>query len=61
MAVHATAKLDESIRNLRRLLKPGGFLVMGEGSSDGAPQAGAGFIFGTLLDDISISLLSDLH
>ena len=48
MVVHATAKLDESMHNLRKLLKPGGFLVMGEGSSDGALQAGAGFIFGTL-------------
>lgn len=48
MVVHATAKLDESMRNLRKLLRPGGFLIMGEGSSDGALQAGAGFIFGTL-------------
>ena len=48
MVIHATAKLDETMRNLRRLLKPGGFLVIGEGGSDGPLQAGAGFIFGPL-------------
>lgn len=36
------------MRNLRKLLKPGGFLLIGEGSSDGMCQYGAGFIFGTL-------------
>ena len=48
MVVHACAKLDEAVANLRKLLKPGGLLVLGEGASDGAMQAGAGFIFGTL-------------
>jgi acyl transferase domain-containing protein len=48
MVVHACAKLDEAVSNLRKLLKPGGLLVLGEGASDGAMQAGAGFIFGTL-------------
>ena len=48
MVIHATAKLDETMRNLRRLLKPGGFLLIGEGGSDGPLQAGAGFIFGPL-------------
>ncbi|KAI6350418.1 protein transport protein bet1 [Pyricularia grisea] len=48
MVVHACARLDEAVANLRRLLKPGGLLVLGEGASDGAMQAGAGFIFGTL-------------
>lgn len=48
MVIHATAKLDETMRNLRRLLKPGGFLLVGEGGSDGPLQAGAGFIFGPL-------------
>lgn len=48
MVIHATAKLEETMRNLRRLLKPGGFLVIGEGGSDGPLQAGAGFIFGPL-------------
>jgi SAM-dependent methyltransferase len=48
MVIHACASLDKAIANLRKLLKPGGFLVLGEGGSDGAMQAGAGFIFGTL-------------
>ena len=48
MVIHATAKLDESLRNLRKMLKPGGYLIVGEGASDGPLQAGAGFIFGTL-------------
>ncbi|KAF2129141.1 polyketide synthase PksF [Dothidotthia symphoricarpi CBS 119687] len=48
MVVHACARLDEAVLNLRKLLKPGGLLVLGEGASDGAMQAGAGFIFGTL-------------
>ncbi|KAL7776920.1 hypothetical protein CFE70_007340 [Pyrenophora teres f. teres 0-1] len=48
MVVHACANLDEAVANLRKLLKPGGLLVLGEGASDGAMQAGAGFIFGTL-------------
>nr|A0A0C6E0I7.1 RecName: Full=Highly reducing polyketide synthase bet1; Short=HS-PKS bet1; AltName: Full=Betaenone biosynthesis cluster protein 1 [Neocamarosporium betae]BAQ25466.1 polyketide synthase [Neocamarosporium betae] len=48
MVVHACARLDEAVANLRKLLKPGGLLVLGEGASDGAMQAGAGFIFGTL-------------
>ncbi|RYP47174.1 hypothetical protein DL768_006724 [Monosporascus sp. mg162] len=48
MVVHACASLDKAVANLRKLLKPGGLLVLGEGASDGAMQAGAGFIFGTL-------------
>ncbi|KAL2173167.1 polyketide synthase [Thermothelomyces heterothallicus CBS 202.75] len=48
MVLHATASLDESVRNLRKLLRPGGYLLIGEGSSDGMMQVGAGFIFGTL-------------
>ena len=48
MVIHATAKLDETMRNLRRLLKPGGFLLIGEGGRDGPLQACAGFIFGPL-------------
>ncbi|KAL2169173.1 hypothetical protein VTG60DRAFT_6413 [Thermothelomyces hinnuleus] len=48
MVLHATARLDESVRNLRKLLRPGGYLLIGEGSSDGMMQVGAGFIFGTL-------------
>ena len=46
--LHAMAKLDTTIRNLRKLLKPGGFLLIGEGSSEGMVQYGAGFIFVTL-------------
>ncbi|KAH0404852.1 putative polyketide synthase, partial [Aureobasidium melanogenum] len=48
LVVHATAELDKTMRNLRKLLKPGGFLVIGEGSSDGPLQSGDGFIFGAL-------------
>ncbi|KAF1352009.1 hypothetical protein BDV97DRAFT_293724 [Delphinella strobiligena] len=48
LVVHATAKLGNTMRNLRRLLKPGGFLIIGEGSSDGPLQSGDGFIFGAL-------------
>ena len=48
LVVHATAELDKTMRNLRKLLKPGGFLIIGEGSSDGPLQSGDGFIFGAL-------------
>ena len=48
LVVHATAELDRTMGNLRKLLKPGGFLVIGEGSSDGPLQSGDGFIFGAL-------------
>ncbi|XXH02069.1 protein transport protein bet1 [Hypoxylon texense] len=48
MVVHACASLKQATANLRKLLKPGGLLILGEGASDGALQAGAGFIFGTL-------------
>ena len=48
LVVHATAELDRTMGNLRKLLKPGGFLVIGEGSSDGQLQSGDGFIFGAL-------------
>ena len=42
MVVHATAKVDETMRNLRKLLIPSDFLFIGEGGSDGPLQAGAG-------------------
>ncbi|PHH92953.1 hypothetical protein CDD83_3111 [Cordyceps sp. RAO-2017] len=48
MVIHACARLDEAMRNLRKLLKPGGLLILGEGAAGGAMQAGAGFIFGPL-------------
>jgi SAM-dependent methyltransferase len=46
--LHATKRLDHTVRNIRKLLKPGGFLLIGEGSSEGMCQLGASFIFGTL-------------
>jgi NAD(P)-dependent dehydrogenase (short-subunit alcohol dehydrogenase family) len=46
--IHATSDLECSLRNLRRLLKPGGFLVIGEGADNGNGTATSGFIFGTL-------------
>ncbi|KAI1456609.1 polyketide synthase [Annulohypoxylon moriforme] len=48
LVIHATAELDKTMRNLRKLLKPGGYLVVAEGSSDGPLQSGDGFIFGGL-------------
>ena len=48
LVVHATAELDKTMRNIRKLLKPGGFLIIGEGSSDGPLQSGDGFIYGAL-------------
>ncbi|KAI1445302.1 polyketide synthase [Annulohypoxylon stygium] len=48
LVIHATAELDNTMRNLRKLLKPGGYLVVAEGSSDGPLQSGDGFIFGGL-------------
>jgi NAD(P)-dependent dehydrogenase (short-subunit alcohol dehydrogenase family) len=46
--IHATGDLERSLRNMRKLLKPGGFLVVGEGSETGTGAATSGFIFGTL-------------
>lgn len=46
--IHATSDLERSLRNMRKLLKPGGFLVIGEGSETGTGAATSGFIFGTL-------------
>jgi SAM-dependent methyltransferase len=48
LVIHATAKLDNTLRNLRKLLRPGGYLIVGEGTSDGPLQSGDGFIFGAL-------------
>ena len=44
--VHATSRLEESLRNIRALLKPGGYVVLGEVVD--AQQIRGGFIFGTL-------------
>ncbi|KAE8548385.1 hypothetical protein EYB25_008763 [Talaromyces marneffei] len=46
--IHATSDLEKSLRHIRRLLKPGGFLVVGEGQEGMNGVASSGFIFGTL-------------
>lgn len=46
--IHATARLADTMRNLRKLLRPGGYLVVGEGTSDGSLSSGNGFLFGPL-------------
>ncbi|RYP64846.1 hypothetical protein DL769_006521 [Monosporascus sp. CRB-8-3] len=46
--IHATAKIEHTMRNLRKLLKPGGFLVVGEGCHNGQTGGTGGFIFGPL-------------
>lgn len=46
--IHATPDLELTLRNIRKLLKPGGFLVVGEGTNNGKPYGSAGFIFGPL-------------
>lgn len=44
--IHATKELRVTLANARRLLKPGGFLVLAESTNNN--QARNGFIFGTL-------------
>lgn len=47
--IHATSDLAQCLRNIRKLLRPGGFLVVGEGFEDGRYSvASSGYIFGTL-------------
>ncbi|EGP91889.1 polyketide synthase [Zymoseptoria tritici IPO323] len=46
--LHATTSLDESVRNVRRLLKPGGWLLIGECGPDGGGAIVGSFIFGAL-------------
>ncbi|KAK8050314.1 lovastatin nonaketide synthase [Apiospora phragmitis] len=46
--IHATSDLARALRNVRRLLRPGGFLVVGKGQDGGDGVTGNGFIFGTL-------------
>ncbi|KAL4792162.1 hypothetical protein BDV19DRAFT_392334 [Aspergillus venezuelensis] len=48
LVIHATPDLDLTMRNIRKLLKPGGFLIVGEGTNNGQPYGSAGFIFGSL-------------
>ena len=44
--LHATAKLEQTMRNVRRLLKPGGHVLMAEVTNN--DQSRVGFIFGAL-------------
>jgi len=48
LVIHATPDLELTMRNIRKLLKPGGFLVVGEETNNGQPYGSAGFIFGSL-------------
>ncbi|UNI19394.1 putative secondary metabolism biosynthetic enzyme [Purpureocillium takamizusanense] len=44
--IHATPRLEQTLRNLRRLLRPGGFLIINESTS--SAWARDGFVFGTM-------------
>ncbi|KAI0153232.1 putative polyketide synthase, partial [Xylariaceae sp. FL1272] len=46
--LHATADIGRSLRHIRKLLRPGGYLVVGEGQDAWEGTASMGFIFGTL-------------
>lgn len=46
--IHATSNLEQSLHHLRKLIRPGGFLVVGEGQEGLDSVASSGFIFGTL-------------
>ncbi|KUI62477.1 Polyketide synthase-nonribosomal peptide synthetase [Cytospora mali] len=46
--IHATRNPTNTLRNLRRLLNPGGYLVVSEGTNEGPLASGDGFIFGAL-------------
>ncbi|KAI1303963.1 putative polyketide synthase [Xylaria venustula] len=46
--LHATSDINRCLRNIRRLLKPGGFLIVGEGQDAWEGAATMGFIFGPL-------------
>lgn len=46
--IHATSDLERALRNIRKLLRPGGYLVVGEGQEGMNGIASSGFIFGTL-------------
>lgn len=46
--IHATPRLEQTLRNLRRLLRPGGFLMVNECTS--SAFARNGFISGTMTD-----------
>lgn len=46
--IHATNDLEQTLRHLRKLIRPGGFLIVGEGQDGLNSVASSGFIFGTL-------------
>lgn len=46
--LHATSSLERTLKNARRLLKPGGFLLVGEANNSIQPGSLPGVIFGTL-------------
>ncbi|KAI1262877.1 putative polyketide synthase [Xylariaceae sp. FL1019] len=46
--LHATSNIGRSLRHIRKLLRPGGYLVVGEGQDAWEGTASMGFIFGTL-------------
>ncbi|KAI1354752.1 putative polyketide synthase [Xylaria sp. FL0043] len=46
--LHATSNINRCLRNIRRLLKPGGFLIVGEGQDAWEGAATMGYIFGPL-------------
>lgn len=48
LVLHATSDLEACLANARRLLRPGGFLVVGEGLDAWDGIASGGFIFGPL-------------
>lgn len=48
LVIHATPDLGITMRNIRKLLKPGGFLIVADGSNNGQPHGTGGFIFGPL-------------
>ncbi|KAH9875653.1 hypothetical protein IAQ61_003117 [Plenodomus lingam] len=48
MVLHATPSIRQSLQNLRRLLKPGGYLIIQEGFSNDVTRIGA--IFGAFPD-----------
>lgn len=46
--LHATSTLERTLRHTRRLLKPGGYLLVGEANNSIQPGSLPGVIFGTL-------------
>lgn len=46
--IHATVNLETTLHNIRKLLKPGGFLVVVEPNEETQPGGIPGFIFGSL-------------